>query len=47
MPSDKNSATDESTGLPRIRRWNTVYLIVLALCVAWVGLLTWLTLFYA
>ena len=47
MPSNENSTTDESTGLPRIRRWNTVYLIVFAVFVLWVGLLTWLTVHYS
>jgi hypothetical protein len=47
MLSDENSKTDETTGLPRIHRWNTVYLIVFAVCALWVGLLTWLTVCYA
>lgn len=47
MPVDENSAIDESTGLPRIRRWRTVYLIVFAVFLLWVGLLTWLTVRYS
>ena len=43
MPPDDLPATDEATGIPRVRRWRTVYAIVLAIFLLWVGLLTWLT----
>jgi len=39
--------SDESTGLPGIRTWRTVYWIVFAIFVVWVGLLTWLTVAYS
>jgi hypothetical protein len=38
---------DESTGLPGVRRWRTVYVIVLGIFVTWVLLLTWLTEHYS
>jgi hypothetical protein len=34
---------DEKTGLPGLRSWAQVYLFVLGVLVAWVGLLTLLT----
>ncbi len=34
---------DSGTGLPGIRSWRTVYVIVLAIFVTWIALLTWLT----
>jgi hypothetical protein len=34
---------DEKTGLPGLRSWARVYWFVLAVLVAWVGLLTALT----
>jgi hypothetical protein len=34
---------DESTGLPGLRTWNRVYLVVLLVFATWVGLLTALT----
>ena len=34
---------DESTGLPGIRSWRTVYVVVFGIFLLWVGLLTWLT----
>ena len=40
-------AVDESTGLPGVRSWRTVYAVVLGLFVLWVGLLTWLTVVYS
>jgi len=46
-PHDRDSETDEATGLPGVRSWRAVYTIVLGLFVVWVGLLTWLTLSYA
>jgi len=38
---------DESTGLPGIRAWRTVYWIVGAIFLIWISLLTWLTQYYA
>jgi len=38
---------DESTGLPGIRSWRTVYWAVAGIFVLWVGLLTLLTKLYA
>jgi hypothetical protein len=41
---EKTSASDDTgTGLPGIRSWRTVYTVVLAIFLAWVALLTWLT----
>ena len=37
----------ESTGLPGLRSWPSVYWLVLAIFVLWVGLLTWLTEHYS
>jgi len=34
---------DEATGLPGLRTWRQVYLFVLVVFVAWIGLLTVLT----
>ena len=34
---------DESTGLPGLRTWRRVYLVVVLVFIAWVGLLTALT----
>jgi hypothetical protein len=34
---------DETTGLPGLRTWKQVYLFVLVVFAAWVGLLTMLT----
>jgi hypothetical protein len=36
-------APDESTGLPGLRRWRTVYWVVLGIFALWVVLLTVLT----
>jgi hypothetical protein len=47
MTQDENATMNESTGLPRIRRWKTVYLIVFTVFLVWVGLLTWLTIHYS
>ena len=44
LPPDNN---DESTGLPGLRTWRTVYVVVLGIFVAWVALLTALTVFYS
>ena len=44
MPSPE---TDESTGLPGVRRWRTVYVLVLVTTIGWIALLTWLTEAYA
>jgi hypothetical protein len=38
---------DEKTGLPGLRSWARVYWFVLAVLVAWVGLLTALTRLYS
>jgi hypothetical protein len=38
---------DEATGLPGLRRWRTVYAVVLGIFVLWVGLLTVLTQLYS
>ena len=49
-PSDHSlaeNAPDESTGLPGIVKWRTVYWIVGAIFLLWIGLLTWLTQYYA
>ena len=40
------NAPDESTGLPGIRAWRTVYWIVFGIFVLWISLLTWLTQYY-
>ncbi len=37
---------DTSTGLPGLRSWRTVYVLVLGVFLLWVGLLTWLTQYY-
>jgi hypothetical protein len=39
----KTPADDEGTGLPGFRTWRGVYLLVLVVFLAWVGLLTALT----
>lgn len=46
-PTDPDPAADESTGLPRLRRWPTVYAVVFGIFVLYVILLTWLTYHYA
>jgi hypothetical protein len=46
-PPGSAAAPDESTGLPGIRRWRTVYAIVLGVFATWVLLLTWLTEHYS
>jgi hypothetical protein len=38
---------DETTGLPGLRTWRAVYLVVLGVFVLWVGLLTVLTEMYS
>jgi hypothetical protein len=43
----KSPPDDESTGLPGLRTWRRVYLFVLIVFVAWVGLLTVLTRMYS
>jgi hypothetical protein len=40
-------ADDESTGLPGLRSWRSVYLVVAGIFVVWVGLLTILTKLYS
>ena len=40
-------ADDDATGLPGIRRWRSVYLIVAGIFVTWVILLTVLTKLYS
>jgi hypothetical protein len=37
---------DESTGLPGLRTWRRVYVLVLVVLVVWVGFLTALTRMY-
>jgi hypothetical protein len=39
----KQAPDDETTGLPGLRTWRQVYVFVLAVFAAWVGLLTALT----
>ncbi len=39
----KSPRDDEYTGLPGLRTWRRVYLFVVIVFVAWVGLLTLLT----
>jgi len=46
-PENAPSPSDEATGLPGIRRWRTVYIIVGGIFVLWVGLLTLLTRLYS
>lgn len=38
---------DHETGLPGIRTWRAVYILVMGIFVLWVVLLTWLTLHYS
>lgn len=45
-PADHVSAADRETGLPALRTWRTVYLVVVGVFILWVGLLTWLTQHY-
>jgi hypothetical protein len=45
-PGDPLSPSDHETGLPGLRSWRTVYLVVFGVFLVWVGLLTWLTKFY-
>ena len=40
-------ADDETTGLPGLRTWRTVYVVVAGIFVLWVVLLTVLTRFYS
>jgi len=40
-------ADDDATGLPGLRRWPAVYLVVAGIFAVWVGLLTLLTRFYS
>ena len=37
---------DEVTGLPGLRSWRTVYVVVLGVFALWVALLSWLTAHY-
>jgi hypothetical protein len=41
--SDPPSTDDSGTGLPGLRRWRTVYFVVLGIFLLWLGLLTWFT----
>jgi hypothetical protein len=47
MKPPESASTDETTGLPGIRKWRTVYWIVSGIFVLWVFLLTWLTVAYS
>ena len=44
---DRIPPEDEATGLPGLRRWRSVYLIVAGIFVGWVVLLTVLTKLYS
>ena len=44
QPPENN---DEVTGLPGLRSWRAVYVLVLGVFVLWVGLLTVLTKLYS
>ena len=44
---EQNLPPDEVTGLPGLRSWRTVYLVVLGTFVLWIGLLTILTRLYS
>jgi hypothetical protein len=43
----KLPADDETTGLPGLRSWKQVYVFVLVILVAWVGLLAVLSRMFA
>ena len=45
-PADAE-ATDEHTGLPGLRTWRAVYIVVFSVFVLWVALLAWLSAHYA
>ena len=47
MTNQGKQTPDESTGLPGLRRWRTVYWVVLGIFALWVGLLTVLTEMYS
>ncbi len=44
---EQKPVDDESTGLPGLRSWRSVYLFVLSVFVLWIGLLTVLTEMYS
>lgn len=44
---EQKPVDDESTGLPGLRSWRSVYLFVLGVFVLWIGLLTVLTEMYS
>ncbi len=46
-PGGRVPPSDEATGLPGVRSWRSVYLLVLGIFVLWVGLLTVLTKLYS
>jgi hypothetical protein len=37
--TDENSTEDQSTGLPGLRSWSAVYLVVAVVFIVWVSLL--------
>jgi hypothetical protein len=39
MPNSSDTSENETTGLPGIRTWRNVYLLVVAIFVVWVALL--------
>jgi hypothetical protein len=43
----KSPPDDATTGLPGLRTWRGVYLVVFGVFLAWVGLLTLLTRIYS
>jgi hypothetical protein len=46
-PGGRVPPSDETTGLPGLRTWRSVYFFVLGVFVLWVGLLTVLTRLYS
>ena len=42
----RDGAADHETGLPALRTWRAVYIVVGAVFILWVVLLTWLTKYY-
>jgi hypothetical protein len=45
-PEAADEPIDGAPGLPGLRSWRAVHLLVLAVCVLWIGLLAWLTAAY-
>lgn len=45
-PANRVAPADHETGLPGLRSWRTVYIVVLWVFILWVALLTWLTKYY-